>query len=66
MVQEGGGAEREIASRISAGRRKVSRVLCDQKIPPKVKRKIHNTIVKPIMLHGLETVALTKCLLKKK
>ena len=68
MVQEDGGAEREVASRISAGWnswRKVSGVLCDKKIPPKVKGKIHNTIVRPAMLYGLETVALTKCLLKK-
>ena len=67
-VQEDGGAEREVASRISAGWnswRKVSGVLCDKKIPPKVKGKIHNTIVRPAMLYGLETVALTKCLLKK-
>ena len=66
-MQEDGGAEREVASRISAGWnswRKVSGVLCDKKIPPKVKGKIHN-IVRPAMLYGLETVALTKCLLKK-
>ena len=67
MVQEDGDAEREVASRISAGWnswRKVSGVLCDKKIPPKVKGKIR-TIVIPAMLYGLETVALTKCLLKK-
>ena len=40
-------------------------VLCDKKITPKVKGKIHNTIVRPAMMYGLETVALTKFLLKK-
>ena len=47
-VQEDAGAEREVASRISAGWnswRKVRVVLCDKKMPPKVKGKIHNTIV---------------------
>ena len=62
-VQEDGGADREVASRISTGwnsSRKVSAVLCDKKIQPKVKGKIHNTIGRPAMLYGLETVALTK------
>ena len=66
-VQEDGGEQREVASRISVGWnswRKVSGVLCDKKIPPKTKGKIH-TIVRPAMLYGLETVVLTKCLLKK-
>ena len=67
-VQEDGDTEREVASRISAdwnSWRKVSGILCDRKIPPKVKGKIHNTIVSSAMLYGLETVAFTKRLLKK-
>ena len=67
-VQEDGGAEREVTKRIPAGWnswRKVSGVLSDQKTPQKVKGKIYNTIVRPAMLYGLETVAFTKCLLKE-
>ena len=47
-VQEDGGTEREVRNRITAGGnswRKASGVLCDKKIPPKVKWKIYNTIV---------------------
>ena len=58
MVQEDGGAEKEVASRISAGWnswRKVSGVLSGKNIPPKVKGKIH-TIVRPAILYGLDTV----------
>ena len=60
-VQENKGAEREVASWISAGWnswKKVSGVLCGKKIPPKVKLKIYSNIVRPATLYGLKTVAL--------
>ena len=36
--------------------RKMSGVLCDKRVPPHVKGKIHKMIVQPAMLYGMETV----------
>ena len=54
---------REVKNRIQAGWsswRRVSAVICDRRVPAKVKSKVYKTIVRPSMLYGLETVALTK------
>ena len=45
--------------------RKMSGVLCDKRVPPHVKGKIHNTIVQPAMLYGMETVPVTSSHVKK-
>ena len=37
----------------------MSGVLCDKRIPPRVKGKIHKMIVQPAMLYGMETVPVT-------
>ncbi|XP_047499085.1 uncharacterized protein LOC125045702 [Penaeus chinensis] len=37
----------------------MSGVLCDRKVPPRVKGKIHRTVVQPAMLYGMETVPLS-------
>ena len=39
--------------------RKMSVVLCDKRVPPRVKGNIHKTIVQPAMLYGMETVPMT-------
>ena len=39
--------------------RKMSSVLCDKRVPPHVKGKIHKTIVQPAMLYRMETVPVT-------
>ena len=39
--------------------RKMSGVLCDKRVPPHVKGKIHRMIVQPAMLYGKETVPVT-------
>ena len=39
--------------------RKMSGVLCDKRVPPHVKGKIHKTIVQPAILYGMETVPVT-------
>ncbi len=45
--------------------RKMSGVLCDKRVPPHVKGKIHNTIVQPAMVYGMETVLVTSSHVKK-
>ena len=63
MVQESGGCEREVKKRIQAGWnrwRKVSGVICDRRLPARVKGKVYSSVVRPAMVYGLETVAVTK------
>ena len=35
-------------------------MLCDKRVPEKVKGKMYKTIVRSAMLYGMETVAMTK------
>ena len=63
MVQESGGCEREIKKRVQAGWngwRRVSGVICDRRLPARVKRKVYSSMVRSAMVYGLETVAVTK------
>ena len=39
---------------------KVSGVLCDRKLSAKVKGKMYKSVVRPAMLYGMETVAVTE------
>ena len=62
-VQENGGCEREVKKRVQAGWnewRRVSGVICDKRLPARVKGKVYSSVVKPAMVYGLETVAVTK------
>ena len=62
-VQKSGGCEREIKKRVQAGWngwRRVSGVICDRRLPARVKRKVYGSVVRPAMVYGLETVAVTK------
>ena len=62
-VQESGGCEREVKRRVQAGWngwRKVSRVIRDRRLPARVKGKVYSSVVKPAVVYGLETVAVTK------
>ena len=62
-VQENGGCEREVKKRVQAGWngwRKVSGVICDRRLPARVKGKVYSSVVRPAMVYGLETVAVTK------
>ena len=43
----------------------MSGALCDKKIPPKVKGKIHKMVVQPAMLYAMETVSVTSSQVKK-
>ena len=62
-VQESGGCAREVKKRVQAGWngwRKVSGVICDRRLPARVKGKVYSSVVKPTMVYGLETMAVTK------
>ena len=63
MVQESGGCEREVKKRVQEGWngwRRVSGVICDKRLPARVKGKVYSSMVRPAMVYGLETVAATK------
>ena len=62
-VQESGGCEREVKKRVQTewnGWRKVSGVICDRRLPDRVKEKVYSSVMKPEMVYGLETVTVTK------
>ena len=62
-VQESGGHEREVKKRVQAEWnrwRRVSGVICERRLPARVKGKVYSSVVRPAMVYGLETVAVTK------
>ena len=62
-VQESGSCAREVKNKVKAGLyewRKVSRVICDRRLPARVKGKVYSSVMRPAMVHGLETVLVTK------
>ena len=62
-VSNDGRCEEEVRRRIQAGWmswRKVSGVLCDRKLSAKVKGKMYKSVIRPTMLYGKETVAVTE------
>ena len=57
------GKPREVKKRIQAkwnGWKRVSAVICDKRLPARVKGKVYSSVVRPAMVYGLETVAVTK------
>ena len=62
-VQESGSYEREVKKRQQTrwdGWRKVSGVICDKRLPARVKGKVCSTVVRPEMVCELEKVTVTK------
>ena len=62
-VHESDGCEREVKKRVQAvwnEWRKESGVICDKRLPARVKGKVYSLVVRPTMVYGLETVAVTK------
>ena len=63
-VQSNGECGREVKKRVQAGWngwRRMSGVICDRRVPARVKGKVYRVAVRPpAMLYGLETLALTK------
>ncbi|KAI5618911.1 hypothetical protein C0J50_21582, partial [Silurus asotus] len=43
-----------------SGLRRGARVICDRRVSARMKGKVYRTVVRPEMLYGLETVALSK------
>ena len=55
-MQESGGCKREIKKRVQAGWngwRKVSGVICDRRLPARVKEKVYSSVVRPAMCMDL-------------
>ena len=62
-VQESGGCERQVKKRVQAewnGWRRVSEVICNKRLSARVKGKVYSSVIRPAMVYGLETVAVTK------
>ena len=62
-VQESGSCEKEVKRGVQAGRngwKKISGVICDRRLPPRVKGKVYSSVVRPAIVYGFEKVAITK------
>ena len=62
-VQSNEGCGSEYRKRVQtrwSGWRKVAGVICDRRVLAEMKGKLYKTVLRPAMLHGLETVALTR------
>ena len=56
-MQESGGCEREVKKRVQEGWnrwRKLSGVICDRRLPARVKGKVYSSVVRPNMVYGLK------------
>lgn len=63
VVQEDGKIDREVSGKIQAGWRKfreASGVLCDRRVPVRLKGKVYESAVRPAMLYASECWAITK------
>lgn len=61
VFDEKGEMEREVNHRVQAGWknwRDITGVLCDRKMPVKLKGKLYKTVVRPALLYGVETLPL--------
>jgi hypothetical protein len=57
MLQENRDINEDVSHRIKAGWlkwRQASGVLCDHKVPLKIKGKFYRTVIRPAMLYGVE------------
>ena len=63
VLSEGGGCEREVKERVKAAWskwREVAGVVCDRRMPRRLKIKIYKTVIRPVLMYGSETWALRK------
>ena len=57
MLQKDDDIDEDVSHRISAGwlkLRQASGVLCDRRVPQKLKGKFYRTVIRPAMLYGAE------------
>jgi len=62
-VQEDGECGREVKMKVQAGWngwKKMSGIICDRRVSARLKGRVYNTAIRPAMLYGMETVALTR------
>ena len=62
-VQESNSCEREVKRGVQAGWngwRRVLEVICDRRLPARIKGKVFSSVVRPAMAYEIETVAVTK------
>ena len=62
-IQSNGERGREVKKGVQAGWngwRRMAGVICDRRVPARVKGKVYKVAVRPAMLYGLDTVAPTK------
>ena len=67
-LAENGDLDAEMTHRIQSGWqnwKRVSGILCDRRISLRVKGKVYKTVVRPAMMYGAETWAVTKAQEKK-
>ena len=63
IFDSNGGAERDINNRVKLAwmiRKQLTGVLCDKKVPIKLKDKVYKTVIKPTMTYGAECWAVRK------
>ena len=63
IFDSNGGAERDINNRVKLAWmiwKQLTGVLCDKKVPIKLKDKVYKTVIKPTMTHGAECWAFRK------
>ena len=68
VMSADGSCEEEVRRRLQAGWqswRRASGVLCERKLSARLKGKMYKSVVKPAMLYGMETAAVTAKLEKK-
>ena len=68
MISKDGDIKEDVAHRIKARWMKLrnpSRVLCDKRIPIKLKGKSYRTSIRPAMLYGTKCCKIKKSMFKK-
>ena len=57
-IYRGGGASKDVENRVTKAWskwRELSGVICDKKIPTKLKLLVYQTVIRPTLLYGCET-----------
>ena len=52
-MQKSGSCEREVKKRVQAEWRKVSGVICNKRLPARIKGKVYSPVMRPAMVYGL-------------